>query len=58
MTSFNFVRILWYYKVLSLLKHVAVAGKPITEVKYVMYYRDKIRDISNTKGSENFPVVV
>ena len=33
MTSFNVVRILWYYKVLSLLKHVAVAGKPITEVK-------------------------
>ena len=49
MTSFNVVRILWYYKVLSLLKHVAVAGKPITEVKYITYYRDKIRDISKTK---------
>ena len=23
-----------------------------------MYYRDKIKDISNTKGSKNFPVVV
>ena len=23
-----------------------------------MYYRDKIKDISNTKGSEHFPVVV
>ena len=43
MTSFNFVRILWYYKVLSLLKHVAVAGKPITEVKlhYVLQRQDK-----------------
>ena len=43
MTSFNFVRILWYYKVLSLLKHVAVAGKPITEVRihYVLQRQDK-----------------
>lgn len=49
MTSFNFVRILWYYKVLSLLKHVAVAGKPVTEVKIHYEFIETIVKIFQTR---------
>ena len=56
MTNFNFVRILWYYKVLSLLKHVAVAGKPNNRSKNTLcIIETRLKIFQTRKDQKIFP---